>query len=177
MTLRHSVRSHSKIHPQPLWILRCPSFIWTKLLDQLCHHGQCLPTSTSKVVLLSSKLLCNLTHGAWPGYPMTLSWGNASSLKNWRRWIGNANWKKKRGKSRQAVSKVNVGMHRLQNRNDDPTDMYFCVRRELVITTNQSKYQVVEFLTNYNNKNILVGALLSRDEVDIFNQVCREHVK
>ncbi len=74
-------------------------------------------------------------------------------------------------KIQREVSRVNIGMERLHHQNDDPTDVYHCRARESVITSKESKYQVVEYITNINETIPLL-----KDKIAVFDQVYKEQL-
>ncbi len=84
--------------------------------------------------------------------------------------------KRDRGKSRRSEANKNIGMERLRNRTDHPTDVYYCVGRPKMIDDPDCKFQIVEYITGIRNNIIFVGAPLSKDEVAIFDQVYKQHI-
>ncbi len=83
--------------------------------------------------------------------------------------------KTSRGKSRRSKSNGNVGMQRLCRRTDDMTDVYYCVPRLPLVEGPDSKFQLVEYITETSNKTIFVGAPLKKNEIEIFDSIYQQH--
>ncbi len=66
-------------------------------------------------------------------------------------------------------------MERLHNRVKFPTDIYYCLRRNPLVKNPESKYQLIEFITETRDNIIFVKAPLLKAEVDIFNEVYKQH--
>ncbi len=65
--------------------------------------------------------------------------------------------KQDRGKSRQDISKVNILMQILHHQTSDPTDVFYCHKREPIIQGPESEFQLIQYITEMSDNIIFIS--------------------
>lgn len=83
--------------------------------------------------------------------------------------------KPKQAKKKRDVSKVNVGLERLCHHANNPTGAYYCIPQDPIIVSPQSKFELIEYITDTSENIIFISAPLTKEEVAILDEVHQQH--